>query len=239
MGLVDEMMPNDNLPAVANDDAMVIPRVRYKKTQTIDPSTIRPNFLRLAQGLTKEVADGDAKMGDFLVEGYAPVQSLDIVPFAAQKIRTYKPDRNAPPQCQAPDGDYGYGDPGGECAKCPLSHWGPRDPKTGKGTPPPCAEAIMVRAYSLTHQCLLDISFRNKEQRSGSFIAQQALTRGFGNFAVRLTSTMTNNTQGRWSIPVVTMLNGIPEEAQEWVGKWFAVHEMMIDQESGGDEAPF
>src|SRR5690348_14890417 len=145
MGRLDDMVKSD-VPAVVQEEGLEpvngVPRVRYKKTQTVDPSSIRVSMLRLAQGLTKEVTEQTARMGQFLVEGYAPVDSLDIVPLATQKTRSYRPDRNAPAQCVAPEGDFGYGDPGGPCAECPLSHWGPKNPQTGKGTPPPCTEAV-------------------------------------------------------------------------------------------------
>ena len=36
-----------------------------------------------------------------------------------------------PPDCRSDDGVTGYGDPGGECNKCPLSQWGSDD--RGKG----------------------------------------------------------------------------------------------------------
>lgn len=56
-----------------------------------------------------------------------------------QKSRGYWPQAEGggdlmgvPPQCGSEDGVIGMGDPGGECAKCPLNEFG-TDPKGGKG----------------------------------------------------------------------------------------------------------
>ena len=39
---------------------------------------------------------------------------------------------NAPPDCFSPDGEYGTGDPGGDCFTCPFNQWGSAEKGGGK-----------------------------------------------------------------------------------------------------------
>lgn len=239
---LDEMTGGSSVPAVPdNTDAVsMVPRVRYKRTETIDPSSIRPVNIWLAQALTNRVSEGLAKAGQWLAEGYAPYDALTIIPLATQRVRSYRPDRNQAPQCQAPEGDFGYGDPGGPCKDCPLSHWGPKNPATGKGTPPPCDEMIMVRAYSVEHRALVDVSFRNRDIAKGALLAQQAMSYGYGNFGARLSSSKTSNNLGTWYVPdmeLVLDLSVLPEEDRELAEKWHAVNDKLLEMEE--DAPPF
>lgn len=47
----------------------------------------------------------------------------------------------SPPDCASPDGEFGVGDPGGECFTCPLNQWGSKsDGSKGKA----CSEKRML-----------------------------------------------------------------------------------------------
>ena len=47
---------------------------------------------------------------------------------------------NTPPDCSSPNGEIGYGDPGGDCYTCPLNQWGSADGGSGKA----CKEKRML-----------------------------------------------------------------------------------------------
>ena len=141
--------------------------------------------LRLAQGMTQEVSERKAQIGQYVLTNFPAKDEVILVPLAAQHIRVYKPDPKAPPRCQAPTGVHGIGDPGILCELCPLSKWGPQNPKTGKRTPPPCKEGVHMRAYSLTHRSVVDFSFMGRSATTGTFIEQQAMSYGYAGFAVR------------------------------------------------------
>lgn len=90
------------------------------------------------------------------LEGEEPIQALLGVIIWKRDIRTYwqkgydeTAERN-PPDCQSPDGIVGIGEPGGECAKCPLAQFG-SDPKGGKGQA--CAQGEQL--FLLTESSML------------------------------------------------------------------------------------
>ena len=210
-----------------------VPRAVFTRDSTLDLSKLQIPSLRLAQGMTAEVTDRKAAIGQYVLTNYPPYDSVDIAPLGATNIRMYKPDPKKPALCNAPTGDFGFGNPGGVCVECPLSHWGERDSVTGKSTPPPCKEGVIVRAYSLTHRCLVDIQFLGAEQSKGGFVQQQAMTVGWANFAIKLSAAQKQNNRGSWYIPELQMLDGVPEDEQEIVNKWFAIfQESQIDSKA-------
>lgn len=62
------------------------------------------------------------------LKGTESVKSIEGIILLADDNRVFydKPysGENEPPTCFSPDGLVGFGDPGGECANCPLSQWG-------------------------------------------------------------------------------------------------------------------
>ena len=62
------------------------------------------------------------------LSGDEAVKSLRCVILCAQKVRQYYADEfsgeSVPPDCASSDGCTGQGSPGGDCASCPLAHWG-------------------------------------------------------------------------------------------------------------------
>ncbi len=60
------------------------------------------------------------------LEGDTTAQSIEGVVVPARDTRVYyksKDAGNVPPDCSSIDGVHGKGDPGGECAGCPLAQW--------------------------------------------------------------------------------------------------------------------
>jgi hypothetical protein len=94
--------------------------------------------LRLAQGLTKEVQDGNAKPGEFLLSGAGPRNEIAATVLAIAKFRRLTNDTDGSVACRSEDGYVGVGDPGGDCEECPLSKWINAVDGKGKNTPPAC-----------------------------------------------------------------------------------------------------
>ena len=203
------------------DEQAWTPRVVYTRDVTPDFSSIDIPRLRLAQGMTAEVTERKAQIGQYVLTNFPAYDTVTLVPLASQKIRVYAPDPKARPQCTAPTGVHGIGNPGIVCAECPLSKWGPRDPKTGKATKPPCNEGISVRAYSVTHKSVVDFQFMGRSISTGAFIQQQAMANGYAGFAVELSASTQKNDRHSWVVPSVQMLPEVPEDHKEIAEKWY------------------
>ena len=201
-----------------------VPRAVFTRETNLDLSKLQIGSLRVAQGMTLEVKDRKAAIGQFVLTNFPAYDEVIIVPFGAPDIRVYKPDQKGPVLCNAPTGDFGFGNPGGVCKDCSLSHWGELNPMTGKSSPPPCKEGVMVRAYSITHRCIVDIQFLAGDRSKGGFIQAQSLSLGWGNFCIKLTTVAKSNDKGSWFIPQIEMLNEIPEEHRDFANKWYEVY---------------
>lgn len=207
------------------DGASPVPRAVFTRENSIDVSKIQVSQLRIAQGQSAEVKDRKALSGQFVVSNFPANDSVILIPLGAANIRVYKPDPRAAAMCHAPTGDFGFGNPGGQCDLCPNSHWGEKNEATGRSKPPACKEGITVRFYSVTHRCMLDYQFMAGDRARGSFIEQQAMGFGWCGFAIEMTSATKENDKGSWSVPVIEML---PEESpkindDQWANarKWF------------------
>lgn len=62
------------------------------------------------------------------LEGEETVKSIDGIILVAEDNRVFYKDPytgdNTPPDCFSPDAETGFGEPGGNCATCPLAQWG-------------------------------------------------------------------------------------------------------------------
>lgn len=89
-------------------------------------------------GMTWEMPDLD--------EGTKAVKQLEGIILHFASPRSYwiggldEGDGAGPPDCSSPDGIIGTGNPGGECAICPLNQWGTATKGDGKG----CKEKRML-----------------------------------------------------------------------------------------------
>lgn len=217
----DKMTKSSDASAVEYEEQEYAPQVIFTNDAKPDLSKLQINRLRLAQGMTQEVAERRASIGQYVLSNFPPYDEVELVPLIAQNTRQYKPDPKAPPQCVAPTGDFGLGNPGGPCIECPLSKWGPRNEKTGKATPPLCKEAVVIRAYSLTHRTVVDMQFTGRVANRGATIQSQALALGYGNFVVRLKSTSTKNDRGQWYEPEIEIAGDVPADQKEIVNRWY------------------
>ena len=197
-------------------------RVIYTEDEGLGSDDWQPSILRLAQGTTREVQERRAGIGQYVIENFAPEDEVHLVPLAVQLSRTLyevddqgRQDIKKPPRCVAPTGVKGIGDPGIECAKCPLKDWR-NDPKTGKSTPPQCTAVMNLRAYSITHEDLVDFQFKGRSFKQGKTLQQQGAMKGFGSFAVKMGSKNESSAKGSWVEPTL-LIGRVPVEEQERV----------------------
>lgn len=204
-----------------------VPRAVFTRDQVIDVSKLQISQLRVAQGQSAEVKDRKASVGQLLLSNFPAKNEVILVPLGGQNIRVYKIDPKGPAVCQAPTGEIGFGNPGGVCAECPLSHWGDRNEATGKSVPPKCKEGIVIRFYSVTHRCMVDFQFMAGDQRTGSFIMQQSMSFGWANFMLSMTTAEKGNAKGDWFVPEVNMLEDddarVTAKDREDALKWYDV----------------
>lgn len=222
-----EKATGSQVPEVLDEDGeevrSYVPRTVFTKDAALDPNKIQVSQLRVAQGMTQEVKERQASIGQFVLTNFPAYDTVTVVPLGAQDIRQFKPDPKKPPMCQAPTGDFGFGNPGGECSLCPLSRWGDLNEATGKSTPPACKEGVTVRSYSLTHRCMVDYVFLAGERSKGAFIQQQAMSFGWSGFALEMSTMEKSNPKGSWLVTNIKMLEEVPEDQRETVEKWYEI----------------
>lgn len=219
---MDDVLPEnpvDTHPADldATGEDITVPAVYQPAVEMSGDDFFIPR-VRLAQGLTAEVQEGMAKTGDWLMMGIEPQTSLIIVPLSMAKQQEFRHTDTGLTQCYSNDAITGIGDPGGPCADCPLNKWGPRG-DNGRGTPPLCMfrYAYMVYVYTDKDGVITPIGpgmFEAKKSsiQLGKVINSFAMMhKGWGNFAVRLTSRKVEDGQKKYARPVATAAKIPPE----------------------------
>ena len=88
-----------------------VPRTMFTRDKQVDMKNIQVSQLRIAQGMTAEVKERKAQIGDLVLSNFGPQQSVILIPLISQDIRVYKPDPKAAAKCHAPTGNFGFGDP--------------------------------------------------------------------------------------------------------------------------------
>jgi hypothetical protein len=162
-------------------------------------------LLRLAQGLTPEVAQGDAKMGDWLLNGFEPMKDVTIIPmFFARTRRMNDPNDRTRTLCASGDGVTGRGTPGGNCHTCPMAQWS-EDPRTGRRRRPPCDLQFNYGAYSVEHEQVVQVGFKGTGTGAAQSINNFVQTQGMGKFAMKLTSSTERNGPNIYAVPTATM----------------------------------
>lgn len=204
-----------NVPATSTDDDARTEMSTQFRTWTSQPkmraSDISYPRLRIAQGLTPEVIQGAAKMGDLVMSGAEAVQSAVLIPVMWARARELrKPGDNSTVLCQSVDGVEGKGVPGGHCETaqgedlCPMSKWGAPSQPGGRNTPPQCNLIYSYVCYSLTHKMLVVFELKRTGMNQAKFINTMIERNGLGRFAVILSSqNKTNPNRQTYAEPVV------------------------------------
>jgi hypothetical protein len=183
-----------------------------------DKDDLQHPKLRLAQGLTPEVQDGAARPGDWVLNGFDPEKAVTIVPLLMGKDRARRDDDNNL-LCSSGDGKTGVGTPGGDCSACPFAKWrpNPKDPK-GKNLPPECGLGYVYVAFSITHDCLVQVDFRKSAATVGKTLNSLVNSKGLGQFAVTLSGKSESRTvrgkQVTFGVPLMAPAKVDPDELE-------------------------
>lgn len=162
--------------------------------------------IRLAQGLTPEVGDGTAKPGDWLVPGKPAQKTLTATVLGIRRTRNlWKFDEMTQMRstvCSSPDSITGVGEPGGDCATCPMAKWTP-NPEGNGNRPPACT---LIYGY-LLQTPEGDIGVYDASTRSANNIIGQLnaffLQAGGGNIEVTLGSQLISKGARRYYSPTL------------------------------------
>jgi hypothetical protein len=184
-------------------------RSTYSANKKFDSAETSLPRLSLAQGLSPQVRDRTAQVGDFLLPGFENEQEVILVIAGHTTQRRYVPKGEQRAKCWSPDGIMGHGDPGIPCDECPLSQWMPTDVKDANGrtknAPPPCAEIDSWAAFSVTHGVPLTWPLKGTAMQASRFLKGLCNSYGMGSFAVKVTP-VTKTAPGRnWVAPEATL----------------------------------
>ena len=205
-GKMDEMVEGG---AKAQEEAEVIGTGldMYSGTPEFSSDDVFLNRLRLAQGLTKEVQDGTARPGQYLVTGFAAQESVTVVPIGFAKMREHRnEDDGREMLCFSKDALIGEGDPGGACVECDLNQWTPNPEKEGKNLPPICKFSYGYLFYSEQHDAVVAYRFKGMALTAGKGLNTIVNHHGLRKVAVTLTSEQKSGAIGTYFNPVVTVI---------------------------------
>lgn len=184
----------------------------YSDTPQLDGSDLFIPRLRLAQGLTAEVQAGEAKPGQWLILGTEPMTEANVIPVAMTRRRELRDPDTRSTVCRSGDGLTGIGNPGGECATCPMADWVPGVGKNkGKNAPPPCAFFYSYMVYVMEAETMAILEFSRTSITSGKMLNTIIAQHGLGTFAVRLTATKKEGTKGTFYSPTVNQATVKPD----------------------------
>ncbi len=182
-------------PEEAQSQSLVLP-TRYSSEPEFGQDEIYIPMLRLAQGLTAEVANGDARPGDWILTGYPVLKDVTIVPLAFARRRERSGlDGNSKRIviCRSNNAQHGEGDPGGDCNTCPHAVFGGA-----------CDLIYNYKIYVVEHKTLALIQFKRTSMRVAKTINTMSMQRGFGRFAIRLTGQKQDGKKGPFFVAAMT-----------------------------------
>ena len=176
----------------------------YSTAPAIDASDVFIPKLRLAQGLTTEVQNGYAKPGQWLISGEDPMDKVVIVPLMMNRRRELRDaDENRQVVCRSFDSLKGVGDPGGDCATCPMAKWTQGKGKNAKNSAPACNFIYSYVVYIVDLDTVTIHEFSRTSIAAGKMLNTMTLQRGLGTFACELSSNASKGPRGTFSSPVV------------------------------------
>jgi len=197
------------------DEAPQTTAVAYKGEANFDREDVDFPRLRLAQGLTPEVTRGEAEMGQWVLLGNDPVDSVTVVPLVYGKGRVCKEDpkdRDSEIVCTSQDGHTGVGNPGGDCARCPMAAWGPKN-KKGKSAPPQCNQHYSYGMWSETHQAIIMLNMEKTQLAVAKQLNTVLMQKGFGTIILELGSASKTGPNGEYKVPTFKVVK--PSDADE------------------------
>lgn len=192
----------------------VAPRPAYDPAKTFSAEETLVPRLVLAQGLSPEVRDRKADIGDWLLMGHEPIKEVRLVIAGHSTQRRYVPESQQRASCYSPDGLYGYGIPGTKedgshlaCADCPLSKWTDTGKKDQNGRTinqrPACDEVDAFVAFSLTHGMPVVWPLKGTGAKAARFVKTLSNGLGMGNFAISVVAEGKQGNGRAWHEPVI------------------------------------
>jgi hypothetical protein len=195
-------------------------------TENIERGDMTLPRLGLCQSMSPQRKKTDPKYingldeGQFFnsISGTVYGDDLKIVPLLFFKSRVlFGTTVGGAMKCSSPDGVRGIGDPGGVCARCPLSQFGP------KGERPPCSNffnyACLVADESgeLKAENLVVLSFKSSGLRMAKDWNALIRLRRADIFAgvYSVTSAEQSNDKGSWHVPVIKPSGWVSKEMHE------------------------
>lgn len=120
---------------------------------TLGSEDITLPYIRLTQAMSDDVTSGERRPGELVhsITGEVYPQPLEFVPVMVSITRSRFVDRTR--VCFSPDGRTGIGDPGGDCATCPLAQWR-RGTDGQPDSPPECARGYQYVVFLPGHEPL-------------------------------------------------------------------------------------
>lgn len=200
--------PKDELtltPYDENDNAVSqAPLEQYDYVPTSED--MRVPRIRLAQGLTPEVLEQEARAGEWLAPHEKPAKEIDVVILGLRRSRTYRvggdDDDESYVSCQSVDGEIGVGDPGGVCAECPMAEWASGE--NGRRIPPPCDLAYhYLVAYGNKYSNYAELVMRGTQKTTAQQVNALYRQGGPGRTFIKLGSAMNRRGQRSWYVPTV------------------------------------
>jgi hypothetical protein len=174
----------------------------YSSVPQLDSSDLFIPKLRLGQGLSAEVASGEANIGDWLMTGSEPMKTCTVIPMLMTRRRELRDTDERAVVCRSADSLHGVGAPGGECATCPMNQWTPNK-KTGKNNAPPCIFIYSYMVYILEVEEMAVLEFYRTSLPAGKMLNTIILQKGLGTFAVKLGSSLQKGGKGTFAAPSI------------------------------------
>lgn len=173
----------------------------FAQSAPLTTSDVQIPRIRLMQGLSDEVTNGHAKIGQIILTGFPPVDTLTVIPVGFQRRRELREQNTFSLLCRSTDGEVGVGYPGGSCAVCPMATW------TGEGdqrTPPACSFMYTYLVYAPEVGSLALLDFKKTTLQVGKVLNTIVMQRGLRNFSVVLGSTRATSKKGAYYVYTVT-----------------------------------
>ena len=169
--------------------------------------------LTLLQPQSPALQDDDTfKAGNWHLEFFGQLEAPVIVPVHVSTPRRYDVGEGDDYEilCESLDGVTGYGEPGGDCATCPLSMW--TDNGRGKkNDPPPCGERVVITAWLPEIQMPAVLTLKGSAMSVASKLQSLIGLRGPNKLGFTLRSQRRQSQQYSWYIPTFVVTTVEPD----------------------------
>lgn len=189
----------------------------YSNTPQFDREDIIMPRLHITQGLSKEVQEGFAKPGMWLISGSEAKEQVTVIPLAFSRRRELR-DEDFNTLCSSEDAVTGIGNPGGECRACMMNQW--TQSPTGKRVPPQCTFFYSYIVYVVELRSPAIIDFKRTAIGAGKMLNTIVGRTGIGKTAVTLKVSTQKGNRGNYYVPVVQPTTATPEMFTEAAGSF-------------------